>query len=85
MVWSLSSALGFPERNARQWKEEDYFYPEAGEAIDKYFNGEYEIQFALYGNELHVIFQQYDIAPYAAGIIEVNVDKKLLKVDLNDI
>ena len=66
-------------------QKEDYFYPEAGEAIDKYFNGEYEMQFALYGNEFHVIFQQYDIAPYAAGIIEVNVDKKLLKVDLNDI
>ena len=66
-------------------QKEDIFYHEAEENIDKYFDGEYELQFALYENEFHVIFQQYDIAPYAAGIIEVNVDKKLLKVDLNDI
>ena len=61
------------------------FYTEAEETIDKYFNGELEMQFALVGKELHIFFQEYDVAPHAAGIIEVKVDEKLLKVNLNDI
>lgn len=72
----------------KEWvknQKDDIFYPEAGETIDKCFNGEYELQFALVGKELRVYFQEYDIAPHAAGIIEVSVDKNLLKVDLNDI
>lgn len=64
-------------------QEDGMFFPEANDAVDAYFTGEYELQFAIYDKELHVIFQQYDIAPYAAGIIEINVDKSLLKVELN--
>jgi hypothetical protein len=64
-------------------QEEGMFYPEAEENIDMYFEGENELQFVLIDNELHVIFQQYDVAPYAAGIIEVKVDESLLKVELN--
>lgn len=64
-------------------QEDGMFYQEANDAVDAYFTGEYELQFAIYEKEFHVIFQQYDIAPYAAGIIEINVDKNLLKVELN--
>lgn len=64
-------------------QEEGMFYPEAEENIDVYFEGDNELQFVLIDNELHVIFQQYDVAPYAAGIIEVKVDESLLKVELN--
>ena len=63
-------------------QEEGMLFPEAEENIDNYFKDEYELQFKLADNELKVIFQQYDIAPYAAGIIEVPVDKSLLKVEL---
>lgn len=64
-------------------QEDGMFFPEANDSVDAYFKGEYELQFALYENEFHIIFQEYDIAPYAAGVIEVNVDKSLLKVELN--
>ena len=63
-------------------QEEGMLFPEAEESIDNYFKDEYELQFKLVDNELIVIFQQYDIAPYAAGIIEVPIDKSLLKVEL---
>ena len=64
-------------------QEDGMFFPEANNVVDGYFVGEYDLQFAIYGDEFRVIFQQYDIAPYAAGIIEINVDKNLLKVELN--
>ena len=64
-------------------QEEGMLFPDAESNIDMYFNGESELQFYLIDNELRVIFQQYDIAPYAVGIIEVTIDKSLLKVELN--
>lgn len=60
------------------------FFNEAPNVIDSYINGEYELQFYVNG-DLTVIFQPYDVAPYAAGLIEVKIDKNLLKVDLGDI
>lgn len=64
-------------------QNDDMFYKEADSNIDMYFTGEYELQFTLMNGELKVIFQQYDIAPYAVGIIEIPIDKSLLKVELN--
>ena len=54
-------------------------------SVIKYFDNKLDLQFTIKEKEFKVIFQQYDIAPYAAGIIEVGIDKSLLKVDLNDI
>jgi len=68
-----------------QDKSDEYgFFDEAPNAIDAYIDGEYELQFYI-NKDLTVMFQPYDIAPYAAGLIEVKLDKSLLKVDLGDI
>ena len=60
------------------------FFDDALNTVDSYINGEYELQFYI-NKDLTVMFQPYDIAPYAAGLIEVKIDKELLKVDLGDI
>lgn len=64
--------------------DEHGFFDEAASTIDSYIDGEYELQFYI-NKGLTVMFQPYDIAPYAAGLIEVKLDKELLKVDLGDI
>ena len=56
-------------------------FDEAKDTIDAYINGEYELQFYI-DNKLTVMFQTYDVAPYAAGLIEIALDDKLLKVKL---
>lgn len=68
----------------KEHSDEYGFFDEAEETIDSYIDGKYELQFYV-NNDLIVMFQPYDIAPYAAGLIEVVVDKNLLKVDLGDI
>ena len=64
--------------------EEYGTFEDAESTIDSYINGQYELQFYI-NKDLVVMFQPYDIAPYAAGIIEVVVDKNLLKEELGDI
>ena len=68
----------------KEHSDEYGFFDEAESTIDGYINGEYELQFYI-NKDLIVMFQPYDVAPYAAGLIEVVVDKNLLKVDLGDI
>ena len=58
-------------------------FDNASETIDSYIDGKYPLQFFI-TNELTVMFQPYDIAPYAAGLIEIPVDDDLLKESLND-
>ena len=63
----------------------DYgFFDEVSVTINDFIDGEYELQYYINDN-LVIVFQPYDIAPYAAGLIEIAVDKKLLKVDISDI
>lgn len=58
----------------------------ADATIDEYIDSkEMELQCSIKDGQLNVIFQQYDIAAYAVGIIEVPVDKNLLKVNIDDI
>ena len=65
-------------------QDKDMFFEWANETVDQYLdNAEYELQCSIKDGKLSVVFQQYDIAPYAVGIIEVPIDKKLLKVDIN--
>lgn len=56
-------------------------FSEAKDTVDAYINGEYELQFYI-DNKLTIMFQAYDVAPYAAGLIEIALDDKLLKVKL---
>lgn len=56
----------------------------ANDTIDAYVKEEYDLEFYL-TSELIVVFQPYDIAPYAAGLIEIKVDDDLLKVRIDDI
>ena len=58
-------------------------FDNASETIDSYIDGKYPLQFFI-TNGLTVMFQPYDIAPYAAGLIEIPVDDDLLKENLND-
>ena len=65
-------------------QDDDMFFEWANETVDDYLDkDEFELQYYINEGVLTVVFQQYDIAPYAVGIIEVPIDKKLLKVDIN--
>ncbi len=65
-------------------QEEGMLSEWAESAIDEYLdNSEFELQCSIKDGELSVIFQQYDIAAYAVGIIDVPIDKSLLKIDIN--
>ena len=59
--------------------EEIGLYDEYKDTIDAYFNDEYELQFTIDNGVVAVVFQAYDIAPYAAGPIEIQLDKSILK------
>lgn len=45
-----------------------------GETIDAYMNEESEISYTVTVEGINVVFQQYDIAPYAVGIITVPIN-----------
>ena len=55
------------------------FFDEYETAIDSYVDEENELQFYISGNAITVIFQIYDIAPYAAGAIEIPLERGLYK------
>lgn len=44
------------------------------ETIDAYINGESEISYTVTVEGINIVFQQYDIAPYAVGIITVPIN-----------
>ena len=44
------------------------------ETIDSFLNGEYEMKFLVTDKGIDIIFNQYDIAAYAVGIITVPID-----------
>ena len=60
--------------------QEGLFFEEYYEdTINSYVDAEYRLEYYIDKGELYVIFQIYDIAPYAAGAIHVPVAKELLK------
>ena len=66
------------ERN----KDKYGFFDEYKETVDMYMSGELELQCYFNNDDLYVIFQIYDIAPYAAGPFEVKIDKSLYADDI---
>ena len=69
--------------------QEEGIYEDAKDTVDKYidnppneFGIDYKIDFYLNEDDVNVIFQSYELAPYAYGIIEITIDKNLLKVDI---
>ena len=58
-------------------QNDDMFFEEADEVVDKYIDGEYELQYYLKNGDLIVIFQIYDLAPYAAGAISISIPQDL--------
>ena len=54
-------------------------FDEYRSTINGYVDGEYELQFYKEGGETFVVFQTYDIAPYAAGAIHVKLPAEILK------
>lgn len=44
------------------------------DTIDAYMNGESEISYTVTVEGINIVFQQYDIAPYAVGIITVPIN-----------
>lgn len=44
------------------------------DTIDAYINGESEISYTVTVEGINIVFQQYDIAPYAVGIITVPIN-----------
>lgn len=59
--------------------QDGMFFPEASDVVDDYLSGEYDLQYNIDKDSLYIVFQTYDIAPYAVGLIEVKLDDKLLK------
>ena len=66
----------------RESENDDIFFPEAMDTVDTLLSENGSIEYCLNNIGLSIIFQQYDIAPYAYGIIEIPVDKQLLKDNL---
>ena len=77
----------------KKWVDEhqaEGLYDEAKDTIDKYIDNpktdletefviDYHIDYYLDKDELHIIFQAYELAPYAYGLIDIVLDKSLLK------
>ena len=70
-------------------EHKDDLYEDATNTIDNYidnppndFNIDYHIDYYIQNHEFHVVFQAYELAPYAVGIIDIVVDNSLLKVDI---
>ena len=77
----------------KKWVDEhqaEGLYDEAKDTIDKYIDNpktdletefviDYHIDYYLDKDGLHIIFQAYELAPYAYGLIDIVLDKSLLK------
>ena len=70
--------------------QEEGLYDDAKDTIDKYIDNpktdletefviDYHIDYYLDKDDLHIIFQAYELAPYAYGLIDIVLDKSLLK------
>ena len=68
----------------KEHNDEYGMFDTANDTVDAYVDGKSDLQFYL-TDKMVVVFQPYDVAPYAAGLIEINVNDNLLKVKLNDI
>ena len=60
-------------------RESADLFDEYKTAIDGYVDGEYELECYMEKGETYVVFQIYDIAPYAAGSIHVKLPVEILK------
>lgn len=60
-------------------RESAGLFDEYKTAIDGYVDGEYELECYMEKGEMYVVFQTYDIAPYAAGAIHVKLPVEILK------
>ncbi len=68
----------------KKWvKENDedgaFFDDFAEDSINNYVDGNIDLECYVENDEIYVIFQIYDIAPYAVGAIHVNIPKELLR------
>ena len=62
-------------------KEEAGLFDEYKDTIDAYFDdsNEYKLEYYIQDEKMYVIFQIYDIAPYAAGAIHIVIPEGLRK------
>lgn len=67
---------------ADKHKDDMGLFDEANDTIDAYVDGKYELQFYISSTNMIIMFQPYDVAPYAAGLIEIDIYDELLKVTL---
>lgn len=65
---------------AKKTNKNNTFFPEYEQTIVDYCNGDYELQFLLQDDKVFVIFQHYDIAPYAYGPSFVPLDPTITKI-----
>ncbi len=61
--------VNYLENEFKEEINEDY-----KDTIDSFLSGEYEMRFLVTDNGIDIIFNQYDIAAYAVGIITVPID-----------
>ena len=60
-------------------RESAGLFEEYKSVIDEYVDGTYDLQCYMEKGETYVVFQTYDIAPYAAGAIHVKLPVEILK------
>ena len=67
----------------------DELYEDADQTVDNYIDNppndygiDYHIDYYIKDKQFHIVFQTYELAPHAAGIIDIIVDNSLLKVNL---
>lgn len=67
----------------------DELYEDADQTVDNYIDNppndygiDYHIDYYIKDKQFHIVFQTYELAPHAAGIIDIIVDNSLLKVKL---
>lgn len=58
-------------------KDEYGLFDTYKDSIDFYINNIKDFQFYIKDDEVHVVFQVYDIAPYASSEIEIKIPKEL--------
>lgn len=60
-------------------RESAELFDEYKSTIDDYLAGEYELQCYMEKDEIYVVFQIYDIAPYAAGAMHIKLPVEILR------
>ena len=62
----------------------DMVFEDYKNTIDDFMKGNYEFVYSINESDLTITFNQYDIAPYAAGILDVKIDFENNKNILNE-